>query len=64
VTAVGRPQGGGQWRRSRTATPRWPNHDGTYSDGPPLARDLTQLIQLIGLGRTAMLLRSQFAITR
>jgi len=37
--------------------PRWPNYDGTYPDGPgPLARDLTQLMQLIGLGRTAALL--------
>jgi DNA-binding transcriptional LysR family regulator len=32
---------------------RWPRHDGTYAPGPgPEGRDLTQLAQLIALGRT------------
>ncbi|KOX00729.1 LysR family transcriptional regulator [Streptomyces sp. NRRL B-1140] len=32
--------------------PRWPGPDGTYPDGPgPQARDHTQLLQLIALGR-------------
>ncbi|MFE9651042.1 LysR family transcriptional regulator [Streptomyces sp. NPDC006365] len=32
--------------------PRWPGRDGTYPDGPgPQARDHTQLLQLIALGR-------------
>jgi LysR family transcriptional regulator, benzoate and cis,cis-muconate-responsive activator of ben and cat genes len=37
--------------------PRWPAHDGTYPDGPgPEVRDLTQLHQLIALGRTCAVL--------
>jgi DNA-binding transcriptional LysR family regulator len=38
-------------------TPRWPNLDGTYPDGPgPELRDLTQVLQLVRLGRTAIVL--------
>jgi len=37
--------------------PRWPRRDGTYPDGPgPELRDLTQLYQLIALGRAAVVL--------
>lgn len=37
--------------------PRWPNLDGTYPDGPgPELRDLTQVLQLVRLGRTAIVL--------
>lgn len=37
--------------------PRWPNLDGTYPDGPgPELRDLTQVLQLVRLGRTALVL--------
>jgi DNA-binding transcriptional LysR family regulator len=38
-------------------TPRWPHLDGTYSDGPgPELRDLTQVLQLVRLGRAAIVL--------
>ena len=38
-------------------TPRWPHLDGTYPDGPgPELRDLTQVLQLVRLGRTALVL--------
>jgi LysR family transcriptional regulator, benzoate and cis,cis-muconate-responsive activator of ben and cat genes len=38
-------------------TPRWPHLDGTYPDGPgPELRDLTQVLQLVRLGRTAIVL--------
>jgi DNA-binding transcriptional LysR family regulator len=37
--------------------PKWPNLDGTYPDGPgPELRDLTQILQLIRLGRAAIVL--------
>lgn len=37
--------------------PRWPQVDGTYPDGPgPELRDLTQVLQLVRLGRTAIVL--------
>ncbi|GAA5130841.1 LysR family transcriptional regulator [Alloalcanivorax gelatiniphagus] len=37
--------------------PRWPRLDGTYPDGPgPELRDLTQVLQLVRLGRTALVL--------
>ena len=37
--------------------PRWPHLDGTYPDGPgPELRDLTQVLQLVRLGRTAVVL--------
>jgi len=37
--------------------PRWPHLDGTYPDGPgPELHDLTQVVQLVGLGRTAIVL--------
>ena len=37
--------------------PRWPNLDGTYPDGPgPELRDLTQVLQLVRLGRAAIVL--------
>ncbi len=37
--------------------PRWPRRDGSYPDGPgPEVHDVTQLYQLIALGRTAALL--------
>lgn len=37
--------------------PRWPNLDGSYPDGPgPELRDLTQVLQLVRLGRTAVVL--------
>ncbi|AXH93874.1 LysR family transcriptional regulator [Micromonospora aurantiaca] len=37
--------------------PRWPLRDGTYPDGPgPEVRDHSQLLQLVALGRTAVLL--------
>ncbi|HTW17618.1 MAG TPA: LysR family transcriptional regulator [Nocardioides sp.] len=37
--------------------PRWPNLDGSYPDGPgPELRDLTQVLQLVRLGRTAIVL--------
>jgi DNA-binding transcriptional LysR family regulator len=37
--------------------PRWPHLDGTYPDGPgPELRDLTQVLQLVRLGRAAMIL--------
>lgn len=38
-------------------TPRWPHLDGTYPDGPgPELRDLTQVLQLVSLGRAAIVL--------
>lgn len=37
--------------------PRWPHLDGTYPDGPgPELRDLTQVLQLVRLGRAALVL--------
>lgn len=37
--------------------PRWPRGDGTYPDGPgPEVRDNAQLLQLVALGRTAVVL--------
>lgn len=37
--------------------PRWPHLDGSYPDGPgPELRDLTQVLQLVRLGRTAVVL--------
>ncbi|MGY4913382.1 LysR family transcriptional regulator [Micromonospora aurantiaca (nom. illeg.)] len=37
--------------------PRWPLPDGTYPDGPgPEVRDHSQLLQLVALGRTAVVL--------
>lgn len=37
--------------------PRWPHLDGSYPDGPgPELRDLTQVLQLVELGRTAVVL--------
>ena len=37
--------------------PRWPLLDGSYPDGPgPELRDLTQVLQLVRLGRTAIVL--------
>lgn len=37
--------------------PRWPRRDGSYPDGPgPQVRDLTQLTQLITLGRACALM--------
>lgn len=37
--------------------PRWPYLDGTYPDGPgPELRDLTQVLQLVRLGRAAIIL--------
>jgi DNA-binding transcriptional LysR family regulator len=37
--------------------PRWPNLDGTYPEGPgPELRDLTQVLQLVRLGRAAIVL--------
>ncbi|WP_345455335.1 LysR family transcriptional regulator [Nocardioides marinquilinus] len=37
--------------------PRWPHLDGTYPDGPgPELSDLTQVLQLVRLGRTAIVL--------
>ena len=37
--------------------PRWPHVDGTYPDGPgPELRDLTQVLQLVRLGRAAVVL--------
>lgn len=37
--------------------PRWPKLDGTYPDGPgPELHDLTQVLQLVRLGRAAMVL--------
>jgi DNA-binding transcriptional LysR family regulator len=37
--------------------PRWPRRDGTYPEGPgPQLRDLTQLYQLVALGRAAVVL--------
>ncbi len=37
--------------------PRWPRRDGSYPDGPgPKVRDLTQLTQLITLGRACALM--------
>ncbi len=37
--------------------PRWPRRDGSYPDGPgPLVHDITQLHQLIELGRAAAVL--------
>ncbi|MBF0687511.1 MAG: hypothetical protein IR158_07055 [Cellulomonas sp.] len=37
--------------------PRWPQLDGTYPHGPgPELRDLTQVPQLVRLGRTAIVL--------
>lgn len=37
--------------------PRWPNLDGSYPDGPgPELRDLTQVLQLVRLGRAAIVL--------
>ncbi|OHX06733.1 LysR family transcriptional regulator [Micromonospora sp. WMMB235] len=41
----------------RLPLPRWPLRDGTYPDGPgPEVRDHSQLLQLVALGRTAVLL--------
>jgi hypothetical protein len=41
--------------------PCWPNPDGTYPDGPgPRIHDLTQLCQLIAIGRTAAILPESF----
>ena len=38
-------------------TPRWPRLDGSYPDGPgPELRDLTQVLQLVRLGRAAIVL--------
>ena len=38
-------------------TPRWPHVDGSYPEGPgPELRDLTQVLQLVRLGRTAIVL--------
>ncbi|RLV50535.1 LysR family transcriptional regulator [Nocardioides mangrovicus] len=37
--------------------PRWPHLDGTYPEGPgPELHDLTQVLQLVRLGRTAVVL--------
>lgn len=37
--------------------PRWPDLDGSYPEGPgPELRDLTQVLQLVRLGRTALVL--------
>jgi len=37
--------------------PRWPQLDGTYPEGPgPELRDLTQILQLVRLGRAAIVL--------
>jgi DNA-binding transcriptional LysR family regulator len=37
--------------------PRWPRLDGSYPDGPgPELRDLTQVLQLVRLGRSAIVL--------
>lgn len=37
--------------------PRWPHLDGTYPEGPgPELRDLTQVLQLVQLGRAAIVL--------
>ncbi|QCW49376.1 LysR family transcriptional regulator [Nocardioides dongxiaopingii] len=37
--------------------PRWPHLDGSYPDGPgPELRDLTQVLQLVRLGRAAVVL--------
>ena len=37
--------------------PRWPHLDGSYPDGPgPELRDLTQVLQLVRLGRAAIVL--------
>jgi DNA-binding transcriptional LysR family regulator len=37
--------------------PRWPHLDGSYPEGPgPELRDLTQVLQLVRLGRTAIVL--------
>jgi LysR family transcriptional regulator, benzoate and cis,cis-muconate-responsive activator of ben and cat genes len=37
--------------------PRWPHLDGTYPEGPgPELRDLTQVLQLVRLGRAALVL--------
>jgi LysR family transcriptional regulator, benzoate and cis,cis-muconate-responsive activator of ben and cat genes len=37
--------------------PRWPRVDGSYPDGPgPELQDLTQVLQLVRLGRTALVL--------
>lgn len=37
--------------------PRWPRLDGSYPDGPgPELRDLTQVLQLVRLGRAAIML--------
>jgi DNA-binding transcriptional LysR family regulator len=37
--------------------PRWPHLDGSYPDGPgPELRDLTQVLQLVQLGRAAIVL--------
>jgi DNA-binding transcriptional LysR family regulator len=37
--------------------PRWPRPDGAYPEGPgPELRDLTQVLQLVRLGRTAIVL--------
>lgn len=37
--------------------PRWPRLDGTYPEGPgPEMRDLTQILQLVRLGRAAIML--------
>jgi DNA-binding transcriptional LysR family regulator len=51
--------------------PRWPNPDGSYPDGPgPEVHDHTQLLQLVALGRAAVVvpestraqLRHEFAV--
>ena len=43
--------------------PRWPDLDGTYPDGPgPELRDLTQILQLVRLGRAAIMLPESAAV--
>lgn len=42
---------------SELPLPRWPRLDGSYPDGPgPELRDLTQVLQLVRLGRAAVVL--------
>jgi LysR family transcriptional regulator, benzoate and cis,cis-muconate-responsive activator of ben and cat genes len=44
--------------------PRWPRVDGTYPPGPgPELRDLTQVLQLVRLGRTAIVLPESARVT-
>ena len=43
--------------------PRWPHLDGTYPDGPgPELRDLAQVLQLVRLGRAAIVLPESASI--